>query len=142
MKIRITENQYTKMRLILEQTELINQFKNFCDTKVNEINKIYSSVSNVTVSDVLSNKINLLAMQNTVQKIEDSVYGASEKVKNQIDLNMLDQLEGEILDISDTVTSKIAPLFLILESLIEIQQKQDYTLKLFSDVKPIEIQSF
>ena len=114
MKIRITENQYSKIRLVLEQEEYLSQFKSFCAQKVQEVNKLYSSVINASVSDIVSGSINIDQIQKALDKIENDVDVARRNIENLWDQNLIgggdDNFDLEIWDIAETVTNKINPL--------------------------------
>lgn len=146
MKIKITENQYSKIRLILEQEEYLTQFKNFCNQKVQEVNQIYSKIINTSVSEVISGQVNIEETQKLLYKIEDDVDKARRNIENLWNQNLIggddDNFDLIIWDIADTVTSKINPLSLVLYGLAEVQEKSESILTQFKDVKPIEIQSY
>lgn len=146
MKIRITENQYSKIRLVLEQEEYLSQFKSFCAQKVQEVNKLYSSVINASVLDIVSGSINIDQIQKALDKIENDVDVARRNIENLWDQNLIggedDNFDLEIWDIAETVTNKINPLSLIVMGLAEVQEKAESLMSQFGDVKPIEIQSF
>ena len=146
MKIKITENQYSKIRLILEQEEYLTQFKNFCNQKVQEVNKIYSSVINVSVSEIISGKVNIEQMQKLLDKIENDVDVARRNIENLWDQNLIgnenDDFDLVIWDIADQVTNKINPLSMILYGLADAQEKAGNVLAQFKDVKPVEVESF
>lgn len=146
MKIKITENQYSKIRLILEQEEYLTKFKDFCNQKIQEVNKIYANVINVSVSDIISSGMDIRQLQKLVDKIEDDVYTARRNIENLWDQNLIagadDDFDLVIWDIADVVNGKIGSLTTVLDGLVNIQEQSEDILTKFKDVKPIEIQSF
>lgn len=146
MKIKITENQYSKIRLILEQEEYLTQFKTFCAEKVQEVTKMYSSIINVSVADIISGSINISQLQKSLDKIENDVDIARRNVENLWDQNLIggddEDFDLIIWNIAESVTNKLNPLSIILNGLAEIQEKSENITSEFSDVKPIEVQSF
>jgi len=146
MKIKITENQYSKIRLILEQEEYLTKFKDFCNQKIQEVNKIYTNVINVSVSDIISSGMDIRQLQKLVDKIEDDVYTARRNIENLWDQNLIagadDDFDLVIWDIADAVNGKIGSLTTVLDGLVNIQEQSEDILTKFKDVKPIEIQSF
>lgn len=146
MKIKITENQYSKIRLILEQEEYLNKFKVFCGEKLKEVYNLYSKIINVSMSEIISGQINIKEIQKMLNKIEDDVYAARRNIENLWDQNLIgnedDDFDLVIWDIADGVNNKIGPLSEMIDSLADIQEKSESILTQFKDVKPIEIQSY
>ncbi len=146
MKIKITENQYSKIRLVLEQEEYLNKFKVFCGEKLKEVYNLYSKIINVSMSEIISGEINIKETQKTLDKIENDIYTARRNIENLWDQNLIgtddDDFDLVIWDIADNVNNKIGPLSEMIDSLADIQVKGENISAQFKDVKPIEIQSY
>lgn len=146
MKIKITENQYSKIRLVLEQEEYMTRFKDFCNEKLQEVNKIYSNLISLSIGEILQGNINLEKVKNDLDKIENDVVNARKNMESMWNQNIIgtdnEDFDMVIWGISDVVTDRIDVLGLVLFSLIEAQEKSNTLVELFKDVKPIEIQSF
>lgn len=146
MKIKITENQYSKIRLVLEQEEYLNKFKVFCGEKLKEVYNLYSKIINVSMSEIISGEINIKETQKTLDKIENDIYTARRNIENLWDQNLIgtddDDFDLVIWDIADNVNNKISPLSEMIDSLADIQVKGENISAQFKDVKPIEIQSY
>lgn len=146
MKIKITENQYSKIRLVLEQEEYMTRFKDFCNEKLQEVNKIYSNLISLSIGEILQGNINLEKVKNGLDKIENDVVNARKNMESMWNQNIIgtdnEDFDMVIWGISDVVTDRIDVLGLVLFSLIEAQEKSNTLVELFKDVKPIEIQSF
>lgn len=146
MKIKITENQYSKIRLVLEQEEYMTKFKDFCNQKLQEVNKIYSTLINLSIGEIFQGKINLEKVKDDLDKIENSVVVARKNMERMWQQNIIgsgdEEYEMVIWGVSDVVTDRIDVLGLVLFSLIEAQEKSDRVAEFFKSIKPLEIQSF
>lgn len=146
MKIKITENQYSKIRLVLEQEEYMTRFKDFCNEKLQEVNKIYSNLISLSIGEILQGNINLEKVKNDLDKIENDIVNARKNMESMWNQNIIgtdnEDFDMVIWGISDVVTDRIDVLGLVLFSLIEAQEKSNILVELFKDVKPIKIQSF
>ena len=143
MKIRITESQYNKIRLVKENEDFLNKFKSFCAAKISEIDSIYSKILYETVADVLNFNMNFKEINNRISKIDDDVYKAEKNViaMYQRGTTHIEEIELTISDIAEAVSDKATSLTLILNKLEELQdyQEEHRLTKQFSNVKPMEI---
>lgn len=143
MKIRITESQYNKIRLVKENEDFLNKFKSFCAAKISEIDSIYSKILYETVADVLNFNMNFKEINNRISKIEDDVYKAEKNIiaMYQRGTTYIEEIELVISDIAEAVSDKATSLTLILNKLEELQdyQEEHRLTKQFSNVKPMEI---
>lgn len=138
MKIKITENQYSKIRLVLEQEEYVNTFKNFCTSKLTELNGLYAKLVNSSVSDVLSGQVNIDGINQKVQKIEGELTSARNNIEILQSKNLIDDVDG-IYEIADAVDNKINSLSVLIYNLAEIEEKRDLIMNGYGDVNPIQI---
>lgn len=142
MKIKVTENQYNKIRIIKESEDQLAKFKQLCNEKSAELDKIYSKITFESVGDILSMNINIKNLGKVVYGIEDFMYKAKKQfmaMYGQDDVD--DEIELAIYDMAEVVTDKATNLTLILDKLEDIQGYQEefnLTAK-FGNVKPLEI---
>ena len=147
MKIKITENQFSKIRILAEQDEYMNKYREFCAEKIQEVNKIYSKVINSSIADFLEMNLNAKDLNNLIDKIENAVNAMESNMLRLWDnqsINGNENLDIEIENIASSVSDKISSLILILNPLEKLQDyevEHNLTQK-FDDVKPIEVQSF
>ena len=146
MKIKITENQYSRIRLVLEQDDYMKTYKNFCNQKMEEVNKIYSKLVNTSIAEIISGEVNIEQIKELVDKIESSVYNAAKNMRKLWDNQVIgaddENFDLVISEIEDSVLDKINPLSVVLYSLEKVQEESGALGSQFKDVKPIEVQSF
>lgn len=142
MRIKLTESQYEKLRLIKESEDMLEKYKKLCSDTIVEVDKMYLNVINTPTSDYLDMTINADDLERKLNKLEDVIYKAE---KNILNMNQGDEdFESIVENLASSVTRKITSLNLILQIMSELQDKEEeYNLtKDFSNVKPMEIQSF
>jgi hypothetical protein len=145
MKIKITEAQYSKIKVIAEQDEYLNNFNNFCAKKLDEINKIYSKVINLSVDEILRMELNIAQTIKVIENIEKEINNSERSIINLWDTERIktddENYDMKIYELSEKVNDKINSLTLILIPLAELQgyQSERKMTNMFGDVKPIEI---
>ena len=147
MKIKITENQYSKIRIIAEQDEYMKTYVNFCAKKAKEVDMLYSKVINESVIDILNMSIKIENIITMLNSIENDVNNQEQNMLNLWSKKLIsgdDDFDLEIEKIASLVVDKITALTLILNPLEEMQNygvEHNLTLA-FKNVSPIEVQSF
>ena len=141
MKIKLTETQYNKIKLLKESEEQLSKFKKLCDEKSAELDKIYSKITFESVADILSMNLNIKNIGKVVYGIEDFMYKAKKQFMSMYGQDDDGEIESAIYDMADIVTDKATNLTLILDKLEDIQQyQQEYNLTAqFNNIKPLEI---
>ena len=141
MKIKLTETQYNKIKLLKESEEQLAKFKKLCDEKSAELDKIYSKITFESVADILSMNLNIKNIGKVVYGIEDFMYKAKKQFMSMYGQDDDGEIESAIYDMADIVTDKATNLTLILDKLEDIQQyQQEYNLTAqFNNIKPLEI---
>ena len=146
MKIKITESQYSKIRIVKEQEEYIERYKSFCAEKANEADNIYSKIINESVGDILGMSINAEQLNSMVDKIENSVLSAEKNMESLYSQGLITgpDLELSIADIASSVTDKLTSIALLLNCLEKIQgyEQEHHLSHSFKNIKPLEIQTF
>jgi hypothetical protein len=141
MKIKVTESQYDKIRGINENEEQLAKFKQLCDGKSAELDKIYSKITFETVADILSMNINIKSLGKVVYGIEDFMYKAKKQFISMYGDDGNDEIELAVYDMAEVVTDKATNLTLILDKLEDIQgyQEEFNITAQFKNIKPLEI---
>jgi hypothetical protein len=148
MRIKITESQYSRIKLIKENEEYLKRFISFCNEKAKEVDALYSKIINESVGDLLAMRINIREISKVLDSIDTTVYNAEKNMINMWDKGLIGGDNGnfdiEIGDIAATVKDRVKTLDLILEPLKKLQDyEEEYNLsKGFNHIKPVDIQSF
>jgi hypothetical protein len=141
MKIKVTESQYDKIKVVSENEEQLAKFKQLCDSKSAELDKIYSKITFETVADILSMNINIKSLGKVVYGIEDFMYKAKKQFMSMYGDDGNDEIELAVYDMAEVVTDKATNLTLILDKLEDIQgyQEEFNITAQFKNIKPLEI---
>lgn len=148
MKLIVTENQFSKIRLIKESEEYLNKYKKLCSDRAKQVDDIYNKVMSRTLDEILSDETFIDDAYNILNKIENDVYAAEKQMIGLWEKNLIgvgdDNFDIFIDDIADTVTTKLNPLHLLVMDLQSLREKvSDRNLyDHFKHIKPIDIQSF
>jgi hypothetical protein len=127
MKIKITESQYSKIKLLSEQEEYLQRFKSFCAEKAKEVEDIYTMIINKSIDDVMRMAFNAEAINSTLDKVERAVLNAETNMNNLYDQGLIngENLDIEIMNIADVVKDKITALSLLLTPLEKLQEYEN-----------------
>jgi hypothetical protein len=141
MKIKITENQFKQIKLIMENEEPLAKFRQLCAEKAAELDKIYSKITFESIGDILSMNLDMKSIGKMVYNIEDFMYNAKKQYMSIYAVDDDGQIEEAIDDMADVVKDKASNLTLILDKLEDIQDYQDeFNLTAqFKNIKPLEI---
>jgi len=141
MKIKITEEQAKRFKLINEDTNPLSQFEHFCTVKVQDVNKLYSKVISLTIIELLNGEINLKDISNVLDKIEGDIHNGNKRAYNYINSLPDEDLDIRIDRASDSVMRKLNVLQLMVMDLEKFQfsGQQHSITRLFKDVKPMDI---
>lgn len=146
MKIKITESQYSKIRLVKEQEEYIERYKSFCAEKAKEADSIYSKIINESVGDIMRMSIDAEQLNDRVSKIENSILSAEKNMESLYSQGLISgpDLELSIADIASSVTDKLTSITLLLNCLEKVQEyEKEHRLSYsFKNIKPLEVQTF
>lgn len=153
MRVKITENQLKLIKSKLnEDVDIVSNFENFCKQKAVELNKLYSKVNMITISELINKEVNIEPIIDYLWDMENiELRGKRKKVENYIE-SLPDEgeddysgeyykLESRVYKAEEIVVSKIDAIKFILEPLAELQNEFNYKelSNAFSDVKPIDI---
>lgn len=140
-RIRITEDQAKRLKLINENTDPLSSYEHFCKVKAQEVNRIYSRVISISISEIISNEVNMGNLNDMLSKIESEAHIGSRRAYQHIKNMPEADLDLRIDNAFDVVMNKLTPLQLIVMDLEKLQnsiQESDLT-KSFKDITPIDI---
>ena len=144
MRIRVTESQYSKIRLVTEQQEYVNKYKAFCAEREKEVTILYNKIVSETVGGILDLSIDIESLISKIEKIEREVDTQNSNMYNLWDQGLIDGDDNYDLvlnEISSPVSSKIDALSILLYALDKVQQYEkegNRITKKFPD-KPLDI---
>jgi hypothetical protein len=143
MKVRITESQAKRLNLINEDTDMVSQFEQYCKVKVQELNNIYTKISNLSIIDIFENSVNFGELYNYVSNIENKLLEAEKRTYDYINNLPDNDLDTRIDNAYSSVGDKLTSIQLIIMELEKLQNlNTEHKLKdSFNDVKPIDISS-
>lgn len=140
-KIIITEDQAKRLNLINEDINPLSQYEQFCKVRVEEVNKLYSRVTSISIGEILNNDVNMEQMNGLLDKIENDMRAGNKRAYDYINNLPESDLDIRIDRAYDTVNDKLTALQLIVMDLekLQLSTEQHNLLKSFSDVKPLDI---
>jgi len=148
MRLKITENQHSKIKLIVEQEDYMIRYEKTCKQKGEELDKIYNKIINLSIDDILNMQLNVEQTINIVNKIESFINNAEDNMLRVWQSKLIggndENFDLKINNISQIALDKSASLLLMLEPIEELQriQKSHKITNDFASVKSIDIQSF
>jgi hypothetical protein len=146
MKIILTEKQLELLKLITENEDVINQFKNKINSINNAINKLYTDINFISIAELLNGEINLSNFTGRHDQIENEYYKLSKDMEKYFKsfgddayfdkwVSIHDNLDDMNHNNSDKI-NVIASILMDLESLVSDNEN---TKELFSDIKSINL---
>ena len=141
MKIKITEDQAKRLKLISENANPLSQFELFCKSKIQEINKLYVNVTNLSVAEIINNDIEMASISGTLDKIESDLHVSNNRAYQYINTLPESDLDVRIDRAYDSVKDKLNSLQIIVMDLERLQLSSlDHSLTAsFEDTKPKDI---
>ena len=141
MKIKITEQQAKRLRIINEDVDVLTQFEQLCRAKSQEMDKLYMKLTDLSVAEILNGEVSFEEMESYVRNIEGKLMDANRKAYSYIENLPEEDLDLRIDDAFDKANGKIASIQLIIYGLRDLQDSsEEHNLtKDFANLKPIEI---
>jgi hypothetical protein len=136
MKIKLTESQAKRLKLINENYDEISRFEEFCETKVKLVDKYYVRVSFITIAEILNKEVNFEVINEELNAIEREISQASEIANDYVE-SLSEELFYRVRNAEHKVMDKLTSLQLItmdLETLQSTINKHNLS-KPFKDVK-------
>lgn len=136
MKIKITEGQAKRLKLINENYDEISRFEEFCETKVKLVDKYYVRVSFITIAEILNKEVNFEVINEELNAIEREISQASEIANDYVE-SLSEELFYRVRNAEHKVMDKLTSLQLVtmdLETLQSTINKHNLS-KPFKDVK-------
>lgn len=141
MKIIITEGQAKRLKLINENTDPLTQFEYLCKSKIQEINKLYTKVTNLSIHEILHKEIDMGNLYKILENIENNLMMADKKSYDYIKTLPEANLDDRIDSAHDSVSDRLRPLQIIVMDLEKLQlSTEEHSLtQPFNDIKPLDI---
>ena len=141
MKIKITEQQAKRLRIIKEDIDVLSQFEQLCKVNSQEMDKLYMKLSDLSVAEILNNEVSLEEMESYVRNIEAKLMDANRKAYSYIENLPDENLDLRIDNAFDKANGKISSIQLIIYGLKDLQNSaEEHNLtKDFENLKPIDI---
>jgi diphthamide synthase (EF-2-diphthine--ammonia ligase) len=141
MKIKITEQQAKRLRILNEDIDVLSQFEQLCIAKSQEVDKLYMKLTDLSVAEILNGEVSLEQMETYVRNIERKLMDANRKAYSYIENLPEEDLDLRIDNAFDKANGKISSIQLIIYGLRDLQDssKEHKLTKDFANLKPIEI---
>jgi hypothetical protein len=158
MKVRLTESQFNKLKLVKEDENVnkkfddmhLQKFYDFVGERVKRINLIWGKVSNVTLFEILNNEFNVKSIERELERMEKEVRSEGNRLYQLWDNSAIgigeDNYDIEIEDIKDLYVKKHDVLESILYAVEKMQQEEEdneedgkTAMSIFGDVKPLSV---
>lgn len=141
MKIKITEQQAKRLRIINEDIDVLSQFEKLCKVNSQEMDKLYMKLSDLSVAEILNNEVSLEEMESYVRNIEAKLMDANRKAYSYIENLPEEDLDLRIDNAFDKANGKVSSIQLIIYGLKDLQNSaEEHNLtKDFANLKPIDI---
>lgn len=142
MKIKITEQQALRLKLVTEQdVNPLVQYEHFSEKMVGTVNKMYQQVSNIVLDDILNSRVNIEEINKALYSIEKAMHDGSQKAYNYINQLPESDLDIRIDNAYSRVMDKVNSLQLVT---LDLQTIQETSLKhkipnAFPEAKPLDI---
>ena len=126
----------------------LERYKKLTQSLISKINNKFSTVTFLTIDELIRGEIDLRSIWWELSKINDTVWSQHRLI--QTDLENLSEedyddwgyeIENEIDDIKNKIDWKIMSLQSLIDGLEKIKdlEEEDEILKRFKDIKPIDI---
>jgi hypothetical protein len=141
MKIKITEQQAKRLRIINEDIDVLSQFEQLCRVNSQEMDKLYMKLSDLSVAEILNNEVSFEEMESYVRNIEAKLMDANRKAYSYIENLPDENLDLRIDNAFDKANGKISSIQLIIYGLKDLQNSSEEhnLIKDFENLKPIEV---
>jgi hypothetical protein len=141
MRIKITEQQAKRLKILNENVDFLTQFEQLCKSYSQEMDKFYIKLTDLTVAEILNDGISFEDMESYVRNIEGKLMDANRRAYNYIKNLPEDNLDMRIDDAFEKANGKIAVVQLIMFGLRDLQDlsKEHNFAKDFENLKPIDI---
>lgn len=141
MKIKITENQAKRLKLINEETDIISQLEQFSKIKSQEINNIFLKLSETTINEIIGGSVNLPELSKHLDNIDSGLYAANKKAYAFIETLPDENLDLRIDRAFSSLNLKLTSVNMIVNELKKLSDiLAEHNVKdVFKEAKPIEI---
>lgn len=143
MKIKITEEQAKRLKLINEDINPLTQFEGFCKVKIQEVDKLYLQITSLSIYEILHNQFSMSELNKKIELIEEEVGRGNRRAYQYIHNLPDEDLDIRIDRATEAVNDKLTALQLITMDLekLQLSTEQHNIMAPFKDVKPMDISS-
>ena len=140
-KIKITEAQAKRLKLISENSDELARFEHYCTLKAEDVNKFYVRISHITIAEILNNEVNMENITSMLNALEREISQASKKAYDYVEQLSDDELYDRVRKAEDKVMDKLTSLQLVTMDLEKVQLlvKEHNLTKPFYDIKSMDI---
>jgi hypothetical protein len=146
MKIILTEKQLELLKLINENEDVINQFKNRINAINGSLNKLYTDINFISVAELLNGEVDLSNFTGRLDNIENEYHKLSKDMEKYFksfgDDDYFDKwvsIHDKLDDINHKNFDKSNVISSILMDLDTLVSDNENTKNLFSDIKSINL---
>lgn len=128
--------------------ESLERYKKLTQSLISKINNKFSTVTFLTIDELIKDEIDLRSIWWELSKINDTVWAQHKLIQTELE-NLSEEdyddwgyeIENEIDDIKNKIDWKIMSLQSLIDGLEKIKdlEEEDEILKRFKDIKPIDI---
>ena len=128
--------------------ESLERYKKFTQSLVSKINNKFSTVTFLTIDELIRDEIDLRSIWWELSEINDTVWAQHKIIQKDLE-NLSEEdyddwgykIENEIDDIKSKIDWKVMSLQSLIDGLGKIKdlEEEDEILKRFKDIKPMEI---
>lgn len=128
--------------------ESLERYKKFTQSLVSKINNKFSTVTFLTIDELIRDEIDLRSIWWELSEINDTVWAQHKLIQKDLE-NLSEEdyddwgykIENEIDDIKSKIDWKVMSLQSLIDGLGKIKdlEEEDEILKRFKDIKPMEI---
>jgi hypothetical protein len=128
--------------------ESLERYKKLTQSLVSKINNKFSTVTFLTIDELIRDEIDLRSIWWELSEINDTVWAQHKLIQKDLE-NLSEEdyddwgykIENEIDDIKNKIDWKVMSLQSLIDGLGKIKdlEEEDEILKRFKDIKPMEI---
>lgn len=128
--------------------ESLKRYKKLTQSLVSKINNKFSTVTFLTIDELIRDEIDLRSIWWELSEINDTVWAQHKLIQKDLE-NLSEEdydnwgykIENEIDDIKNKIDWKVMSLQSLIDGLGKIKdlEEEDEILKRFKDIKPMEI---
>ena len=141
MKIKITEAQARRLNLLKESNDPVARIEQYVKIKIGFVDNLYDSIVNLSVYELLTEKINFNEKANSLMVISDEISLLARQAYSYIHDLPDEGLDQRIDYAKETMDGKVDSLQLIISAIERvIETEEDYKVtQFFKSSGPMDI---